>query len=276
MERLQKYLAHAGVASRRAAEQLILDGRVKVNGAVVKELGSKVDAGKDVVLVDGRPVAVAAERRWYLFHKPPGVVTTLKDPQGRDTVGNYVQALGVRVYPVGRLDYDAEGALLLTDDGELANRLMHPRNQVPRVYLAKVKGEPTDGSLEKLKAGVRLEDGPGKALDVTRFDKAEKNTWLRIVVTEGRPHFVKRLCAAIGHPCQRLFRPVHAGISVEGLKPGTLRPLTPEEVQRVHDIADGKPSAEPTLMLPPRRHGRGPGQGEGDEDEGLGGAPRSP
>jgi 23S rRNA pseudouridine2605 synthase len=256
MERLQKFLAHAGVASRRAAEQLILDGRVKVNGAVVKELGSKVEAGKDVVLVDGRPVVVAAERHWYLFHKPPGVVTTLKDPQGRDTVGNYVQDLGVRVYPVGRLDYDAEGALLLTDDGELANRLMHPKNQVPRIYLAKVKGEPTDGLLEKLKAGVRLEDGTGKALDVSRFDKAEKNTWLRIVVTEGRPHFVKRLCAAIGHPCLRLFRPVHAGISVKGLSPGTLRPLTPDEVQRVHDVAQGTSFPEPPLMLPPRRHGK--------------------
>ncbi|MBL8954118.1 MAG: rRNA pseudouridine synthase [Myxococcaceae bacterium] len=253
-ERLQKFLARAGVASRRAAETLITQGRVTVNGAKVVELGTKIDAAADTVAVDGKKVELTEERTWYLLNKPEGVVTTLTDPQGRPTIADFVKPLGKRLFPVGRLDYDAEGALLLTDDGETMNRLLHPRYQVPRTYLVKVKGEPTDASLEKLRGGVRLEDGMAAPAKVERFDKAEANTWLEIVVTEGRPHLVKRLCAAIGHPVVRLFRPAQAGVAVGNLEPGTVRKLTPEELEVIRGVAEGRPAPPAELKLPPRRH----------------------
>jgi|APLak6261675434_1056106.scaffolds.fasta_scaffold01355_3 23S rRNA pseudouridine2605 synthase len=255
MERLQKYLSRAGVASRRHAETLITDGRVKVNGKVVTELGSRVDPQKDLVLLDNKLVSPSAERKYFLFYKPPGVVTTLSDPEGRPTVADYAQETGGRVFPVGRLDYDAEGALLLTDDGDLANKLMHPSHQVPRVYLAKVKGEPDEASLQKLVDGVRLEDGMAHAVQAKIFEKAERNTWVKIVVTEGRQHLVKRLCAAIGHPVVRLYRPAHAGLPVHGLRPGELRALSNDEIRRVKAAADGDQQPEPALYLPARRHG---------------------
>lgn len=253
-ERLQKFLARAGVASRRAAEGLITQGRVTVNGTQVTELGSKVDPEKDAVAVDGKKVELHAQRTWYLLNKPEGVVTTLTDPQGRPTIADFLKDLKKRLFPVGRLDYDAEGALLLTDDGEISNRLLHPRYQVPRTYLVKVKGDPTDASLAKLRGGVRLEDGMAAPSKVERFDKAEANTWLEIVVTEGRPHLVKRLCAAIGHPVVRLFRPAQAGIAVGDLEPGSLRKLTDEEVAVVRGVAEGKSPPPLELKLPPRRH----------------------
>ncbi len=255
MERLQKYLSRAGVASRRHAETLITDGRVKVNGKVVTELGSRVDPQRDLVLLDNKLVSPSAERKYFLFYKPPGVVTTLSDPEGRPTVADYAQETGGRVFPVGRLDYDAEGALLLTDDGDLANKLMHPSHQVPRVYLAKVKGEPDEASLQKLVDGVRLEDGMAHAVQAKIFEKAERNTWVKIVVTEGRQHLVKRLCAAIGHPVVRLYRPAHAGLPVHGLRPGELRALSNDEIRRVKAAADGDQQPEPALYLPARRHG---------------------
>jgi 23S rRNA pseudouridine2605 synthase len=264
-ERLQKYLARAGLASRRAAETLITAGRVKVNGTIVRELGTKVDGNKDLVVVDGKPAVAPNEKCWFLLYKPAGVVTTLKDPQERPTISDYLENVRSRVFPVGRLDYDAEGALLLTDDGDVANRLMHPRHQVRRVYLAKVKGDPTDASLEKLRGGVRLEDGFAKPTEVARFERADKNTWLRLVVTEGRPHLIKRLCAAIGHPVVRLYRPSHAGIPIDGLRPGQVRALTNDEVKRVHEVSQGKGSAELALKLPPRRHGHGIGKDEPEE-----------
>ncbi len=266
MERLQKFLSRAGVASRRHAEAMIVDGRVKVNGKIVTVLGTQVDASKDLVLLDGKLVAVNPERKYFLFYKPPGVVTTLSDPEGRPTVGDYAKDVGSRVFPVGRLDYDAEGALLLTDDGDLANKLMHPSHQVPRVYLAKVKGVPDEASLAKLVEGVRLEDGMAHAVQAQIFEKAERNTWVKIVVTEGRQHLVKRLCAAIGHPVVRLYRPAHAGLPVHGLKPGELRALSNDEIRRVKAAADGDAQPEPRLTLPARRHGHAAPGFEPEED----------
>ena len=206
---------------------------------------------------------------WYLLHKPTGVVTTLSDPEGRPTVAGLLAGVEQRVFPVGRLDWDAEGALLVTNDGEAAHRLLHPSFEVPRTYLAKVKGTPTDETLARLRDGVRLEDGDARALRADRFEVTEKNTWLVLRVGEGRPHLVKRLCAAVGHPVVRLFRPAQAGISVAGLQPGELRPLTAEEVERVQAVAAGKDVDEPTLFLPPRRHGRA-GGGEDEEAESEG------
>ena len=267
-ERLQRYLARAGVASRRHAELLITAGRVTVNNALATTLGTKVEPN-DLVALDGKLVMPPENVSWYVLYKPAGVVTTLDDPQGRPTVLGLLGSIPTRVFPIGRLDWDAEGALLLTDDGAAAHRLLHPSFQVPRTYLAKVKGVPTDESLARLVSGVRLEDGPAKALEVSRFQAVERNTWLRVTVGEGRPHLVKRLCAAIGHPVVRLFRPHQAGISVAGMQPGELRPLRPEELALIAAVAEGKPVPPMTLNLPARRHGRA------DEDaESEDGAPR--
>ncbi|MCI0569326.1 MAG: pseudouridine synthase [Myxococcaceae bacterium] len=273
-ERLQKYLASAGVASRRAAEELITAGRVMVNNRKVTELGSRVEPG-DLVTVDGSLVAPPEEKAYFLLYKPTGVVTTLDDPQGRPTVAHYVAPLGRRLFPVGRLDYDAEGALLFTDDGELTNRLTHPRFEVPRTYLAKVKGTPDEPTLEKLRGGVRLEDGMATPLEVEVRERAERNTWMKLVVAEGRPHLIKRLCAAVGHPVVRLFRPSYAGIGVAGLKPGEVRPLSESEVDLLRAVSEGSAEA-PTadLTLPPRRHGRGAPGIPGEEGEEMEEAPR--
>ena len=267
-ERLQKYLARAGVASRRHAEELITAGRVTVNNETVTELGSRVEPGTDLVSVDGTLVTPPDVSSYYLLYKPIGVVTTLSDPQGRPTVGNYVEETGKRLFPVGRLDYDAEGALLFTDDGALAHKLTHPSFQVPRMYLAKVKGVPDAATLDKLRGGVRLEDGMATPLSVDVFEAAERNTWLKIVVAEGRPHLIKRLCAAVGHPVVRLFRPAYAGIGVEGMRPGELRALKKSEVEQLAAVSEGR--AQPgavELRLPPRRHGRAAPGFDGDEDE---------
>jgi 23S rRNA pseudouridine2605 synthase len=262
-ERLQKFLARAGVASRRHAEGLITAGRVSVNNQRVTELGTKVEP-TDLVMVDGQLVTVPEHTSWYLLHKPPGVVTTLSDPEGRPTVAGLLEGVEERVFPVGRLDWDAEGALLLTNDGGAAHRLLHPSFEVPRTYLVKVKGTPTDETLARLQEGVRLEDGPARALRAERFEATERNTWLLLQVSEGRPHLVKRMAAAVGHPVVRLFRPAQAGVSVAGLQPGELRQLTAEEVQRVEAIAAGGSLPEPAPFLPPRRHGRA-----GDDEEAL-------
>jgi 23S rRNA pseudouridine2605 synthase len=261
VERLQKFLARAGVASRRHAEELIVQGRVAVNNQTVRQLGSKVEPGKDLVTVDGRLVEGEAGRHYFVLYKPPGVVTTLSDPQGRPTISTYTAKLPGRQFPVGRLDYDAEGALLLTDDGDLALRLTHPRYQVPRVYLAKVKGAPTSQAVEKLRGGVRLEDGMARPQSVEIFERAEKNTWLTVIVTEGRPHLVKRMCAAIGHPVVRLFRPAHGGVSVVRMRPGQVRVLTPEEIKAVDRASRGEERIQVELRLPARQHGRAPKDG---------------
>ncbi|ATB33956.1 pseudouridine synthase [Melittangium boletus] len=268
-ERLQKYLARAGVASRRHAEELITSGRVTVNNEKVTELGSKVEPG-DLVSVDGSLVTPPEQSSYYLLYKPVGVVTTLSDPQGRPTVANYLEETGKRLFPVGRLDYDAEGALLVTDDGALAHKLTHPSFQVPRTYLAKVKGTPDAATLDKMRGGVRLEDGMATPVSVEVFERAERNTWLTIVVAEGRPHLIKRLCAAVGSPVVRLYRPSYGGVSVDGMRPGELRPLSDNQVRLLQDVADGKTSpTERELKLPPRRHGRSVPGFESDDDDDI-------
>ncbi|MRI86706.1 pseudouridine synthase [Aggregicoccus sp. 17bor-14] len=271
-ERLQKYLARAGVASRRHAEELITAGRVKVNNQTITELGSRVEPGTDLVSVDGKLVQPPEKSSYYLLYKPTGVVTTLSDPQGRPTVADYIADTDKRLFPVGRLDYDAEGALLFTDDGALAHKLTHPSFQVPRTYLTKVKGVPDTATLEKLRGGVRLEDGMATPVSVDVHEKAEANTWLRIVVAEGRPHLIKRLCAAVGHPVLRLYRPNYAGVNVEGLRPGQLRTLTGQEIRLLNEVAEGRAEAPnpKSFKLPPRRHGRAaPGFETFDGDDGA-------
>ncbi|MGC3998294.1 MAG: pseudouridine synthase [Anaeromyxobacter sp.] len=252
------------MASRRKAEELITAGRVKVNQKVVTELGTKIDPVTDLVTVDGKLISRAEERSYYLLYKPSGCVTTASDPEGRPTALQYLHGVKARVFPVGRLDYDAEGAVLLTDDGELANRLAHPRYGHARVYLVKVKGDPPAEALERMRAGVRLEDGPARAIDASVHEHAEKNVWIRVVVGEGRYHLVKRLCEAVGLQVQRLFRPEFGGVTVDGLRAGRFRPLTPAEVKTMKQrvgLASGTPEAPPRpadLPRAARRHGHGP------------------
>lgn len=257
-ERLQKVLARAGIASRRKAEEFITAGRVEVNGHRVTTLGTRVDAAHDMIRVDGKLVADIEDRVYYVLFKPAGCVTTLSDPEGRATVRDYLKSVRERVYPVGRLDYDAEGALLLTNDGTLAHRLMHPKFGARRTYLAKVKGEPDQRTIDTLKAGVRLEDGLAKPLEASLVAPAEKNTWIQLVVAEGRPHLVKRLCEAVGHPVQRLFRSSYAGVTVDRMMPGELRELSSAEVRqlRAHSANGGRTPDGGEPRLPPRRDAR--------------------
>jgi len=227
--RLNAYLARAGVASRRGADELIRAGRVRVNGEPAG-LVTFVDAD-DRVELDGRPVA-PEPLAYVLLHKPAGVVTTARDPQGRATV---VALVGhpSRVVPVGRLDADTTGALLLTNDGPLAHRLAHPRYEVDKVYEAEVEGEPSEEALRRLAEGVELEDGRTAPARVRRLGPAQ----LELVLHEGRKHQVKRMCEAVGHPVRRLHRPRYAGLELGGLAPGEWRGLTPEEVARLREAA---------------------------------------
>jgi 23S rRNA pseudouridine2605 synthase len=232
-ERVQKILAGAGVASRRAAERLITDGRVRVNGKIVKELGTKADAVRDRIEVDGKRV-VAEHPVYYLLHKPREVITTLADPEERESVADLMKRVPERVFPVGRLDYHTSGALLMTNDGDLAQALLHPRKKVPKVYVAKVKGALSLMDLQLLRQGVVL-DGGEKTAEAEVFVVREErgNTWLQLTITEGKNRQVHRMGEAIGHRVMRLFRLSFAGISVDGLRVGEHRPLGESELAKL-------------------------------------------
>lgn len=240
-ERLQKALARAGVASRRAAEAMIAAGRVRVNGKVITEMGTKVDPGKDDVRVDGRHIATTApdqqEKVYFVLNKPPGFLTTTKDDRGRKTVMDLVVgASQARIYPVGRLDFDAEGVLLLTNDGELANLLTHPRYHVPKTYLAKVKGVPSEEKLNKLRKGIYLEDGPTKPAHVEIEEKMKANTWVEITVTEGRNRLIKRMFWRIQHPVLKLVRTRFGALDREGLRLGEYREISKKELVQLREF----------------------------------------
>ena len=225
--RLNAYLARAGVASRRRADELIKAGRVHVNGEP-GQLNTFVSAG-DRVEVDGRPVE-KQRLAYLLLHKPAGVVTTARDPRGRPTVVQLVPR-EPRVVPVGRLDADTTGALLLTNDGELAHRLAHPRYEVAKVYEAEVEGEPTDAVLDALAEGVELEDGRTAPAQAGRLAPSR----IELTIHEGRKHQVKRMCEAVGHPVRLLHRSTYAGLTLDGLEPGRWRELTDEEVESLRE-----------------------------------------
>ncbi len=243
--RLQKVLAHAGVSSRRAAERLIVEGRVSVNGAIVSELGTKVDPVHDAIKVDGKRVGAAPSGRTYLaLHKPRGVVTTLSDPEGRKTVKDFLRGVKARVYPVGRLDYHSEGLLLLTDDGALARDLMHPSRGVEKTYLAKVKGQPDAEVLHRLSRGIPLDGrrtGPARVRVVRRGD----NAWIEITIGEGRNRQVRRMFQAVGHPVQRLRRLAYGGVGLGRLPVGHLRSLSEAEVAALSRAAGAQPERPP-------------------------------
>jgi 23S rRNA pseudouridine2605 synthase len=237
MERLQKVLAHAGVASRRKCEDMILEGRVRVNGETVTELGRKVDPMLDRIEVDGKPI-MTERKRTFLFYKPLRVITSMSDPQGRPTVADYFREIDERVYPVGRLDYDTEGLLLMTNDGELANRLTHPKYEADKCYLATVKGHPSEEQLDRLRRGIRLEDGWTAPAQVRRVKDRRNTTVLEIVIHEGRNRQVRRMCEAIGHPVVHLIRTRIAFLTLGSMKPGTYRELKPRELERLKRLLD--------------------------------------
>ena len=244
MVRLQKLLSMAGVASRRAAETLILDGRVEVNGEVVTTLGSKADPARDEVRVDGRRLKFDTQPRYILLNKPRGYVTTRSDPEGRRTVMDLLRGVREYVYPVGRLDYDSEGLLLLTSDGDLAARLTHPRHGVERVYEAIVAGVPDRSAIDQLRRGVVLDGARTQPADVRLGNSVgrggRETTRLTVTLREGRNRQVRRMCAAIGHPVRRLTRVRMGPIGLGDLPEGRWRDLTPREIATLKRTADSE------------------------------------
>jgi len=235
-ERLQKLLARAGFGSRRACELLIAAGRVTVDGDVAI-LGTRADPADARITVDGIPVVVDTTRVYWLLNKPAGYVTTASDPQGRPTVIELVPTQP-RAFPVGRLDLDTEGLLLLTNDGELAELLTHPRHGVEKAYLAEVEGVPSPLALRTLRQGVDLDDGPARAVRAQVVQRTDRGvSALEIVLKEGRKRIVRRMCAAIGHPVRRLVRTRIGPLTDAALAPGTYRPLTPVEVRALYRAA---------------------------------------
>ena len=229
-ERVQRALARAGFGSRRTCEQLVVERRVRIDG-VVATLGDKVQVGVSSVQVDGVDANLDPDVRSYALHKPAGVVTTMNDPQGRPDIRGYLPSEGPRVFPVGRLDRDSEGLLLLTNDGDLANRLMHPSHGVEKEYLAEVEGALTAKQLALVRAGVELDDGLARAVRARIVAASKGRGAVRIVMSEGRKHEVRRLLGAVGLPVTRLVRVRIGPIVLGGLQPGALRPLERDEVQ---------------------------------------------
>lgn len=229
--RLNKYLSMCGVASRRKADELILQGRVRVNGLVVKELGWRVDPQKDVVEVDGKEIK-PSRYRYIILHKPCCYLTTLGDAKdGKKSIKELIKDIPEKVYPAGRLDYNAEGLLILTNDGELANRIMHPRHKLPKTYLVWISGKVSNESLQAMKKGARLEDGPAKPDSVRLIKHMEDMSVIEIVFHEGRKHIVKRFISSFGHKVLRLKRVAIGPIKLGKLKPGQWRDLTEEELK---------------------------------------------
>jgi pseudouridine synthase len=258
MERLQKILARAGLASRREAERWIIEGRVAVNGTVVRQLGSQADPVKDSIKVDGKRIRPAAAPLYYAFHKPPGVITTLNDPERRPDLTPYVERLGERrrLFPVGRLDYNTTGLLLLTNDGELALRLTHPRFGVKKVYRVKLSACPTSEELTRLRKGIRLEDGMAAPAQARVIEKLRKNAWVEIEVQEGRKREVRRMFEALGLFVEKLIRIRIGSVSLGDLPQGEVRPLNRSEVESLRKLVGLQSSSEPALT-PPRYRAKG-------------------
>ena len=277
--RLQKLIAGTGLASRRKSEELITSGRVTINGHVVKELGTKVDPDRDHVKVDGKHLRAAQPYVYLILNKPKNVMSTLDDPEGRPTVKDLLHGVTVRVFPVGRLDFDSEGLMLLTNHGDLAQALLHPRYHIPKTYLIKVKGVLDDAKIEALERGVKLEDGFTAPAKVMKVSKAESNSWLEVTIHEGRKHQVKRMIEAVGHSVIKLTRIRMGPLLLGDLASREYRFLTDREANRLRELvedrvarverpeldASGKPARwkPPTEPAPPRppkpeRSGRGP------------------
>ena len=215
---------------------MVIEGRVTVNGKVIETLGFKADRSKDHIKVDGKRLDPIEAKVILLLNKPRGYLSTVKDPKGRPTVLDLLKNVKGRIYPVGRLDMDAEGLLLLTNDGDIAQYLSHPRFSIPKTYLVKVAGTPEEKKLMRLTRGVRLEDGEAKAVSCNLILQREKNSWVRVVVTEGRNHLVKRMFSAIGHTVLKLKRVEYGPVRLGDLAFGQFRTLTPEEMEKLRRL----------------------------------------
>jgi pseudouridine synthase len=237
MERLQKILSRAGLASRREAERWIQEGRVTVNGVVVKKLGSQAEPGRDKIKVDGKLIAQSSPR-YFLFHKPTGLLTTMQDPEGRPNLGTWLEALGRRgrLFPVGRLDFNSSGILILTNDGALAQRLSHPRYGVTKVYRVKISGRPSASELDRLRRGIRLEDGMTAPAGVRVRKLLRNNAWFDVEIHEGRNREVRRMFRALGYFVEKLERIRLGPITLGSLPAGQMRPLSREEIAALKKI----------------------------------------
>jgi 23S rRNA pseudouridine2605 synthase len=244
LERLQKIISAAGITSRRASETLILNGQVAINGVVVTELGSKADPTKDTITVDGKALKVSGQRLYILLNKPPGYITALKDSQNRPLVTDLLTDVPDRVYPVGRLDYNTEGLLLLTNDGEWANRLMHPRHEIEKEYHVRVRGKVIDQQLKRMADGVELEDGLTAPAVVNLVKSGEQNDWISVAIHEGRNRQVRRMCEAVSLSVVRLKRIRYGNLELGTLRTGKFRSLTDAEVKALA----GKPTMTPSAV----------------------------
>jgi 23S rRNA pseudouridine2605 synthase len=240
--RLQKIIAQAGVTSRRKAEELILSGSVTVNGRIIRKLGSKADPKKDHIKVKGHLIRTQQPLTYLIFNKPKGVVTTLIDPQGRPTVMDFIDGIKTRVYPVGRLDYDSEGLLFLTNDGQLAQELIHPRYEIPRTYLVKVKGVVSEQNLKKLREGMSFTATRYAPCRVEKIRKTPNHSWLEMTLYEGQKREIRRMMDKINHPVLKLKRTRLATLKLGDLSPGRYRRLTSEEIRSLRVFTLGRRS----------------------------------
>ncbi len=253
--RLQKILAAAGIASRRKAEEYILEGRVVVNGQIVTEIGTKADPAKDHIKVDGKLLKGPERPRYFVLNKPKGMVTTLSDPQHRPTVGQILSSVRERLYPVGRLDYNSEGLLIMTNDGDLANGLMRAASGVEKVYIVKIAGRPTNEAVEKLAEGVRIDRGiigEGKVLTApsgVRLFRDGENPWYEVTLVEGRNRQIRKMFEEVGHHVEKIRRIAYGPLKLD-VEPGEFRELTDLEVENLRRATKGyKP-----VKLPPKDH----------------------
>jgi 23S rRNA pseudouridine2605 synthase len=240
-ERLARFIARSGLASRRAADRLVREGSASVNGVVERDPSAEIDPATDLIRFQGRKVEGRSEASYFLLFKPRGTITSREDPEGRRGVHELLPKLPQRVEPVGRLDFNTEGALLFTNDGDLAHRLTHPSYHIPRRYLAKVYRTPSEVTLDKIRKGIRLEDGrtvPALCRVLESTDTG--NSWVEITVYEGRHHLIRRLFAALGHPVSKLRRESFATISIKGMERGQVRPLTSGEIERLRELTAEK------------------------------------
>jgi len=233
MIRIQKVIANAGISSRRAAERLLLQGRIIVNGQVINELGTKVDPSRDHIRVDGKLIPRSQPKVYMMLYKPQGCVSTLHDPDGRKTIKDFFQPTSLRLYPVGRLDFNTEGLIVLTNDGDFAEQLLHPRSHVPRTYTAKISGILTDQILAQLQKGVMLDDGMTAPCRINKVKKLSTNSWLEITLYEGKKRQIRRMMDSVGCSVIRLKRIGFGSLRLGTLLPAQSRPLEPEELAQL-------------------------------------------
>ena len=258
LERLQKIIAHAGFASRREAETMIREGRVTLNGRVVTELGTRADAAKDHIKVDGKLITGAETHRYILLYKPREVMTTVEDPQGRRTVIDLIKGVRERIYPVGRLDFHSEGLILLTNDGDLAFKVSHPKHGSVKTYHVKVRGVPEQRIVEKLERGITIEGKRTLPCEISRMKTTgrnddEGNSWFEVKLREGRTQQIRKMFQAVGHPVSKLRRVAIGPISDPKLTPGVWRELTKQEVRMLETMQDAKPTKRRVTQRPTSR-----------------------